>query len=200
MNYTCPEVLSNALKAQNLQIAKRCVLAGQNPMQLPKRQGSNFGFAEASVFSYRVRPKLLSLLALRDLIDLNEIFIPPGISWYSMSLLGGAVLYPKNLHLLLQAGVKLDVPYTTNPKESQKSIFCAYHFLPDASALMLLFAGANPKEKIFNANARPQVRVWLSGFLKAKELFEDIFDDPDLEALLFSFIFEEEYLRNALGE
>merc|ERR1719335_1533596 len=146
----------------------------------------------------------LSLLALRPLIDLNEIFISPNvtsISRYSRSLLARSQVCrdPKHLHFLLQAGVNLHAPYTTDPEERHKSIFCAFRNLPDYIALMLLFAGGNPKEKIFPIESRPQVRLWLSGFLKAKELFEDMFCDTDLEVLLAFFIFDEQYLRNALG-
>lgn len=139
-----------------------------------------------------VLPELLALLALRHLIDLNEIFIPEDVSHQSYSLLARSILYPRTLHLLLQVGVNLHAPYTTSPGKSKNSIFCMYPRVKDDCALMLLFAGANPKEKIFPIFARSQVRVWLSGFLKAKELFQDIFDDTDLEALLFSFIFDEE--------
>merc|ERR1739843_86777 len=38
-------------------------------------------------------------------------------------------------------------------------------------SLMLLFAGGNPREKVFKEEAKPQVRKWLQSFLKAKELF-----------------------------
>ena len=65
---------------------------------------------------------------------------------------------------------------------------------------MLLFADGNAKEKKFPSSAKPDVRVWLSGFMEAKKLFVEIFNDKALEDLVASFIFNERYLRNALGE
>ena len=43
--------------------------------------------------------------------------------------------------------------------------------------LLLLFAGANPKEKIFANALKPTVRRWLTGFLTAKKIFVHLFDE-----------------------
>ena len=68
-----------------------------------------------------------------------------------------------------------------------------------AISLMLLFAGANPGTDCeVIESAKPIVKIWLDGLLQAQRMIKIIFDDPDLEKTVASFIFQEQYLRNAL--
>ena len=149
----------------------------------------------------------MSLLALRQHFDLNDAHIsdPNTIAKQTLLHVVAEDCQYKKLHLLLQTGVDVNAPcWITNSAHSdyfdesyQKSIFTSVS--DPIVALMLLFSDGNPRKKVFPWTAKSQVRVWLDGFSKAKEIFTDIFDDCDLESLLASFIFNETYLRNALG-
>lgn len=199
MDYTDEDVLRDALQNQDLQRAKRCIRAGQNPMQLMNANGlfTRIPFYAIHTAGKELHPEFLSLLALRNLIDLNEI---NHSSIHNASLLFYTLMLgrTKKVHLLLQAGVDVNAPFTTHPRRRDQSIFTAVN-LSKECALMLLFADGNPKEGIFPVRAVPQARIWLSGLLQAKQCFKEIFDDVDLEALLSSFIFHQVYLQNACG-
>merc|ERR1719335_1388544 len=112
---------------------------------------------------------------MRKLINLDERK-DYWVSLLHFVVFSGALLHA---HLLIQAGVNVDI-FTVRDGKSLFTRLILSHVPHNIElSLMLLFAGANPKEKKFVEKAKPQARKWLNGFLKAKEMFQHIFEDPD---------------------
>ena len=151
---------------KNLRLAKKCIVAGQNPMHLTLSNCHTAFFFEAQL-SPDIKSEFLSILALRQHFDLNDAHIsdPSVIAQQTPLHVVAEDCQYKKLHLLLQTGIDVNAPcWITNTVHPyylheiyQKSIFTSVS--DPIVALMLLFSDGNPREKVFPRTAKSQVRV-----------------------------------------
>merc|ERR1719473_243671 len=205
MDFQNPDILRNALKNQNLQVAMRCIKAGQNPIHLRDPNGK-YSFFFSAIQEDDIKPEYLSFIALHRIINFNDVKIPESHSMSTMTPLMCLVTYfnvkkIKKLHLLLETG--LDVNHGclrgTNGFGNRNIFEWLGRGIDPIAATMLLFAGGNAVNKSnVPFETKRTVKIWLDGFAQAKKMFIQIFDDKDLESLLATFVFNEDYLRIAV--
>merc|ERR1719456_44355 len=116
-------------------------------MQLTISNVDSNAFYMSASKGFQIKPALLSLLSLRKIIDLNEICLSSSISLLHACLKGideNGRINLKKLHLVLRSGVDINIQV----RGVRGSIFVTNRYRlnsnPEA-ALMLFFAGANPK-------------------------------------------------------
>merc|ERR1712167_304777 len=130
--------------------------------------------------------------------------------WTALGLAAGS--QPKTVHLLLQAGVKVE----GFPKDFRHPFTCATmirhgrHAARNkpkrlATALMLLACGVEPyfhhsfTDSQLKAQITDHALSWLAALTCAKTLFTKIFDDANLEKTLADFVYNEQFLRQLMN-
>jgi len=193
VDYTNLQTLLDALDTQNSRVVRRCIRAGQS-----LNERINGAPLLAVALNNRNYPRIQSLLAFKKHLDINAVDEKGSNAlWYIPT--GPSSCLSSTLSHLIQHGIDVNNTYRGFTILDIWKDYLSHIEIRISFLLMVLSAGGNPQGQIHIMAVRNQVNRWLEGLEVAKIMFTEIFDNGTLEAEICRFVYNEEYLRMAVG-